>query len=211
MHLALIGMSGIGKSYWASKLAEMGFEYYGCDDLIAAKLWPDLNDSHDRLLAMANWMGFPHDNYYEPRAAQYLAYEVEVMQELIEKLHHASPDQKFVIDTTGSVVYVGAAVLTELKKQATLIYLAITPEVHQRILQKFWEHPRPIIWQNHFQQAADETETQAIERCYPALLNYRQQLYQHYSDIIIPYETHQQFDLTATDFLQLINIRKTPE
>ena len=204
MHLALIGMSGIGKSYWASKLAEIGFDYYGCDDLIAAKLWPDLSDSHDRLLAMANWMGFPHDSHYEPRAAQYLAYEVEVMQELIEKLRQAPPDQNIVIDTTGSVIYVGAELLTALKKQATLIYLDITPEVHQQMLQKFWQLPRPIIWQNHFHQAADETETQAIERCYPALLTYRQQLYKHYSDAIIPYEAHQQFDLTASEFLRLI-------
>jgi len=204
MHLALIGMSGIGKSYWATKLAEIGFEYYGCDDLIATKLWPDLSDSHDRLLAMANWMGFPHDSHYEPRAAQYLAYEVEVMQELMEKLRQASPDQKMVIDTTGSVIYVGEAVLTELKRLATLVYLDITPEVHEQMLQKFWQHPRPIIWQTHFQPAAAETQTQAIERCYPSLLTYRQQLYQHYSDVIIPYQAHQQFDLTASEFLQLI-------
>jgi hypothetical protein len=42
LRLALIGMSGSGKSYWSAKLAQQGFGHFCCDAMIAAKLAPDL-------------------------------------------------------------------------------------------------------------------------------------------------------------------------
>lgn len=40
MLLTLIGMSGVGKTFWATRLAAHGFSIIHCDSLIAAKLQP---------------------------------------------------------------------------------------------------------------------------------------------------------------------------
>jgi len=204
MHLALIGMSGIGKSYWSRRLTEIGYTYYGCDDLIATQLQAELNNSGDSLTEMANWMGFPYQSHYEPRARQYLHCEIEVMQAAVNQLKQAKADEKLVIDTTGSVIYVDPDILTELRQYATIVYLAITPKVHDNMLQRFFALPRPIIWQDQFQQLPHETPEAAIKRCYPNLLTYREQRYQECSDIVLPYAIHQQFELTAPQFLELI-------
>ena len=42
MRLALIGMAGAGKTYWADKLGGAGFKHICCDELIAAELASEL-------------------------------------------------------------------------------------------------------------------------------------------------------------------------
>lgn len=204
MHLALIGMSGIGKSYWSRRLTEIGYTYYGCDDLIAAQLQTELPTSEDSLLEMANWMGFPYQPHYPPRAQRYLECETDIMRAAITQLQQAAPDQKWVIDTTGSVIYIDPAILQTLRQHATVVYLAITPAIYQTMLERFFALPRPIIWQDQFNPLPHETPDQALKRCYPELLAYRQKQYETWCHGVLPYEAHQQFHLASDQFLGLI-------
>ena len=41
VNLALIGMSGAGKSYWSKKMEEKGYRWYNCDEMIAERLGPE--------------------------------------------------------------------------------------------------------------------------------------------------------------------------
>ena len=43
LKLALIGMSGSGKTFWANKLAECGYHLISCDDRIELKLAAELS------------------------------------------------------------------------------------------------------------------------------------------------------------------------
>ena len=61
MRISLIGMAGAGKTYWSIKLAQQGFRRFCCDDLIAAKLAPDLKRPDGSTMGMGEWMGFPYE------------------------------------------------------------------------------------------------------------------------------------------------------
>jgi len=73
MRLSLIGMAGSGKSYWSRKLAEHGFRRFCCDDMIEAKLAPELTRSDGTMMKVAEWMGFPYGPHYQECESQYLA------------------------------------------------------------------------------------------------------------------------------------------
>ena len=83
MKLSLIAMSGSGKSYWSAKLARHGFRHFDCDRMIASKLGPALTRADGTVLTLGEWMGFPYQPGYQQREAQYLAYEKEVLGEIL--------------------------------------------------------------------------------------------------------------------------------
>jgi dephospho-CoA kinase len=66
MILGLIGMSGVGKSYWADRLEAAGFDCFHCDDLIAQKLRPGFDVACGSVYDLGRWMGFPlsHSLYH---------------------------------------------------------------------------------------------------------------------------------------------------
>ena len=113
MRLSLIGMAGSGKSTWSSKLAEHGFRRYCCDDLIAAKLAPELTRTDGSTMKMSEWMGFPFEPHYHEFESKYLNYEIDVLGELFEHLANLknTSEVNIVIDTTGSVIYAGEVLL----------------------------------------------------------------------------------------------------
>ena len=101
MRLSLMGMSGSGKSYWSQKLAEHGFKRFCCDALIAQKLRSQLTAADGAPVEMGKWMGFPYEPGYRIREAQYLAFEVEVVREILEYLRNTTEsDEDIVVDTT---------------------------------------------------------------------------------------------------------------
>ena len=52
--LALIGMSGVGKSFWSKRLVNNGFRRFSCDDLIAERLGLRLSNNNKSTLNLAN-------------------------------------------------------------------------------------------------------------------------------------------------------------
>jgi hypothetical protein len=61
-------------------------------------------------------MGFPYQDGYQEREAQYLAYEKKVLAEILAEIRNEAldPQSKIVIDTTGSVIYTGEKCLDQL-------------------------------------------------------------------------------------------------
>jgi len=86
MNIALIGMSGIGKSYWSYKLTGCGFYRYCCDDMIEKKLHPSLLDKNGEKISMGRWMGFPYDSDYKNKEKIYLDLEKEVTADILDQL-----------------------------------------------------------------------------------------------------------------------------
>jgi shikimate kinase len=206
MYLSLIGMAGSGKSYWSIKLAEFGFYRFCCDDLIEEKLAPELRQAEGTSMGLAEWMGFPYEPQYKTRESRYLTYEIEVLNEILGHLENreANSEEKIVIDTTGSVIYTGQEVLRKLSRSTTVVHLSTPPQVKERMLQVYVAQPRPVLWRDLFDKKPDETNDEALARCYPELLSTRERLYRQYADVSIDYHKRNKENFAVHDFLREI-------
>jgi len=206
MRLSLIGMAGSGKSYWSMKLVEHGFRRFCCDDLIAAKLDPELTRPDGTTIELGQWMGFPYEPHYRERESKYLAYEIEVLTEILEYLESrkSNPEEKIVLDTTGSVIYTGERILRRLRRYTTVIYLSIPPEVRGQMLKAYVSNPHPMLWRNVFSKDPDETEQEALARCYPRLVVARERLYEHYANLSIDYYRRSEEGFGVSDLLNAV-------
>ncbi len=206
MRLSLIGMAGSGKSYWSIKLVEHGFRRFCCDDLIAAKLDPELTRPDGTTMELGQWMGFPYEPHYRERESKYLAYEIEVLTEILEYLESRKniPEEKIVLDTTGSVIYAGERILRRLRRYTTVIYLSIPPEVRGQLLKAYVSNPHPMLWRNVFSKEPDETQQQALARCYPRLVVARERLYEHYANVTIGYYRRSEEGFGVSDLLNAV-------
>jgi len=206
MRISLIGMAGSGKSFWSKKLAQYGFRRFCCDDLIAAKLVPDLTRPDGTTMEMGTWMGFPYERHYTKHESTYLTYEIEVLIEILEYLesHKNTPGENIVIDTTGSVIYTGEEILQKLFRYTTAIYLLTPPEVQEQLLNAYISKPHPMLWRDSFSKKSGETNQEALARCYPQLLSARRRLYARYADVEIDYYRRNEKGFTVTDFLHAV-------
>jgi hypothetical protein len=197
VHISLIGMSNIGKSYWARRLAvEGGFERVDCDRLVEGKLAGQLvklgyKGIHD----VAKWMGQPFDPQYPDTSRAYLACEREVMLETIERLGAASP-KPLAIDTTGSVIYVGGDIAERLKALTNVVYFEASSTHVSKLFERYMANPKPVIWGTSFAPRAGEAPFDALRRCYPDLLHDRAGRYRAMAHIALPFERHKASDAT---------------
>ena len=205
MRIGLFGMSGIGKTFWATQLATIGFECFHCDDLIASKLQRELDQPFDSLYDVGHWMGFPYENGFREKENLYLALERETLRDIIDTLASQPDDAKsVVVDLTGSAIYAPEEVMARLRQSVVMVYLTLTPEVHQTMLQAYLQQPRPLIWRGLFSQAPGDTLTMALQQSYARLITYRENLYEKYCDVKLDYLALRQTRLGVDEFLNVI-------
>jgi len=206
MRISLIGMAGSGKSYWSKKLAQHGFRRFCCDDLIASKLATNLTRPNRTKMNMGEWMGFPYERHYKKRESTYLAYEIEVLIEILEYLesHKDTHGKNVVIDTTGSVIYTGDKILQKLCRYTTVICLMTPSEVQEQLLNAYISKPHPMLWRDSFSKKPGETNQESLARCYPQLLSDRERLYARYADIEIDYYRRNEKGFSVADFLHVV-------
>lgn len=186
MILSLIGMSNTGKSYWAKKLeTEQGFTRFCCDDVIAEELMRRVSDVN--LLDMdacAAWLGNPEELGYKERERAYLDCEGQALLSAIER---SVQEPNAVIDTTGSVIYLADSIQQKLAQISTIVYLETTSQQIKEMTEKFYAHPKPLIWGQH--------------RSYPELLVWREKRYQALAHVTISYDTSHASDFTSDKLL----------
>ena len=186
LRLALIGMSGSGKSHWAKNLAALGCPTVCCDDQIEARLAPVLRSGgFEGINGVAAWMGWPDSPTYLEREAQYLSEEIAVLDEVLTGLE-SDPHRELVLDTTGSVISTGNHSLHRLRRQMTVIYLAASQEEIQLLIQRYLQDPKPVLWQGAFRPHPGETPRQTVVRCYPVLIAARRQSYEALAHLALP-------------------------
>src|SRR3989454_2238331 len=142
LRLALIGMSGAGKTFWTKKLAANGYPAGSCDDRIEQKLASRLAaGGYSGINGVAAWMGWPDSTTYAQREAEYLAEEIHALDEILTELER-EPEKSLVLDTTGSIIYTGNDLLMRLRRQMTIVHLAASAEEqqHDRHLARSEEH-----------------------------------------------------------------------
>src|ERR1700758_2154717 len=105
LRIALIGMSGAGKTFWTRQIAASGVPAISCDDRIEQKLAPRLAaGGFAGINGGAAWMGWPDSATYAEREADYLAEEIHALDEVLQQFEE-HPEKSLVLDTTGSLIY----------------------------------------------------------------------------------------------------------
>jgi len=206
MRLSLIGMAGSGKTHWSGKLEARGFRRFCCDDMIAEKLAPKLKKPGGTCMSVADWMGFPYEARYKDREDRYLSLEAEVLHEIIDYLEREKgrPQENIVVDTTGSVIYMGDDLVEKLSRLTTMVLLSTPPAVRGRLLEAYLSQPHPMVWKGMFSQEPGESHLDALSRCYPLLFASRARLYERHRDITIEYEESHRKSFSLDDFLSRI-------
>jgi shikimate kinase len=207
MKLALIGMSNVGKTLWSHRLEQHGFQRYSCDDMIETKLSTELQTQGFAGIAdVARWMGHPYDEQYPLTSALYLSFERQSLEEIIEILSDPAYNTRdIVVDTTGSVIYLGEDILRQLGELTTVVYLETPEDVQHEMMQNFFRNPKPLIWGDSFSVKQGESYDTALKRCYPLLLKERTNKYQEYADVVLEYHTLRQPTFTIHHFLDIVS------
>jgi hypothetical protein len=174
--LCLVGMSGVGKSFWAKRLEARGFVRHDCDGTIAAHLrelvTPEVGE--EPVHALGRWMGMPWTFGYSMREARYLALEESVTR---GALVAALSSDNQVIDTTGSVIYLPDELLGELRDMTRVVYLRTPAARRGRMLERYLAEPKPLVWGDAFHASPGELPEAALPRCYGELLDVRDRRY----------------------------------
>lgn len=198
LRLALIGMSGSGKSHWAKNLAALGCPTVCCDDAIETRLAPILQSGgYQGINGVAAWMGWPDSPTYAERESEYLREEIATLDDLLSCLEK-DPHRELVLDTTGSVICTGNHILHRLRRQMTILYLAASPEDTQLLIERYLKDPKPVLWQGVFQPRPGETPHDTVVRCYPLLIAARRQSYEALAHLTIATTTTRELSPPGT-------------
>ena len=204
LRLALIGMSGTGKTFWTKKLAESGIPATSCDDCIEQKLATRLAaGGYSGINGVASWMGWPDSPSYGVRESDYLAEEIHTLDEVLMELEKHR-EKSLVLDTTGSVIYTGNNLLMRLRRQMTIVYLGATAQEQQLLIERYLNDPKPVLWRGAFQAKPGESPRETVARCYPALIAARRQSYEALAHCTLPVADLRDDSLDAETFLKMI-------
>jgi len=212
--LALIGMSGAGKTFWTKRLAAAGWPAISCDDRIEQRLAPQLAAGvYAGINGVAAWMGWPDSATYAERESEYLAEEIGVLDEVLTELEKY-PEKPLVLDTTGSVIHTGNNLLMRLRRQMTVVYLAASAEEQQLLIQRYLTDPKPVLWRGAFQAKGEELPHETVGRCYPALIAARRRSYEALAHCTLQVaelrETAGEAAIDAASFLKKIQNKMEP-
>jgi shikimate kinase len=204
LRLALIGMSGAGKTFWTKKLTASGHPAICCDDRIEQKLALRLAaGGYAGINGVAAWMGWPDSATYSERESSYLSEEIHTLDEVLTELAK-QPEKSLVLDTTGSVIYTGNNVLMRLRRQMTIVYLAASAEEQQLLIERYLSDPKPVLWRGAFQPRPKESPRETVARCYPSLIAARRQSYEALAHCTLQVAALRDESLDTAAFLKMV-------
>lgn len=204
LRLALVGMSGAGKTFWSLRMAQAGYPAVCCDDVIESRLARRLAaGGFAGINGVAAWMGWPDSPTYAQREAEYLAEEIATLDEVLNGLEK-NASREVVLDTTGSVIYAGNHLLMRLRRQMKIVYLAATKEEQELLIGRYLNDPKPVLWRGAFQARAGEAPRETVKRCYPALIAARRQSYEALAHVTLQVAALRDGSLDASAFLDMI-------
>lgn len=209
MKISLIGMSNVGKTYWSKKLESKGFIRLGCDDMIEQKMKKELEKlGFCGIHNMSKWLGQPYDKNYYKNSQKYLDFEKNVVSEIIQIINgYHKNGINFVVDTTGSLIYLDKEILLNLKNITKIILLDTPFPIQKKMFKAYIQNPKPVIWGKHFIYNHGQTYFEALTDCYPKLLAYRTSKYKEYADIAIDYSFQRSKNINTNIFIKFIQSR----
>ena len=110
--------------------------------------------------------------------------------------------KNLVFDTTGSVAQLAPETLKALKENCLIVHLDVGEDSLARMIEKFFEDPKPVAWGEYFKQREGETEDAALRRSYPTLLSERLKKYRDFAHVNI--SAREVYDTSAEKTLEVI-------
>jgi len=206
VNLALIGMSGTGKSYWSKKMENSGFRRYSCDNLIAERLSSELGNKGKSTLNLAKWMGKPYSEGYLRAESLYLKLEEEVLTFICDELENSSlKDEPVVVDTTGSLIYLNTNLLNRLRKLVRTVHLTLPVQKHNELFESYLVEPKPLIWKGKYIPLESENQQNTLRRCYSELLAFRNERYSLISDCELEFSFHHCPKTRLNEILEIVS------
>lgn len=200
--LTMIGMSNIGKTLWSKKLRSHNFNHINCDAILETMLEPELKAlGYKGLADMAKWMGHPYEKHFKQNEKKLSELESSLFKKIINNLEN--PVTNTTVDTPGSFIYAGEKICNQYKEKSLIIYIEATDGMKAGMFENFIKNPKPITWAKSFNKQEDESNLEALKRCYPELLAYRSRHYEKYADVTIPYSKLEK-NFSAKKFLELV-------
>jgi len=179
LYIALIGMSSVGKSHRANELVrKLKWQCWSVDEKIAARIAASLPvaDVH----GLAEWMQTPDTAGYAERETTYLDLENDETRAAVP-----NATDNFVLDTTGSSVYLPDETLDELRSRYLIVHLSANKEKLTQMVKRYFETPKPVVWGPAYEPRNDENAADSLRRCYPQLLDWRMKKYNELADVTI--------------------------
>ena len=175
LRIAFVGMSNIGKSYTGSRLAKaFNFDLIQVDQLI----WESLGQGS--MADFAAWQGQPYSEGYAEREAKSIALESEATAKSLD-----FPLKNAILDTTGSVIYTSEDVQEKLLSNWYIVHISASERDIAQLKVNYFQHPKPLVWNDHYKREAGQTVDEAILNSYPNLLASRAKAYAALADATI--------------------------
>ena len=175
LRIAFVGMSNIGKSYTSSRLSQaFNFDLIQIDKLI----WESLGQAS--MADFAAWQGQPYSEGYTEREAKSIALESDATAKAL-----STPMKNAILDTTGSVIYTRKDVQKQLITDWYIVHISASDTDIEKLKEYYFKHPKPLIWNGHYEQGSKQTENEAILSSYPNLLASRAVAYAELADVTI--------------------------
>lgn len=194
LKIAFIGMSNIGKSYTAMRLAtKYDFNLIEVDKLI----WENLG--HDSMDAFAKWQGHPYTDGYAAREKHSISLETEATRKALQ-----TKTRNPMIDTTGSVIYTDEDVLGMLRDDYYVVYIEAMADHIERLKVQYFKQPKPLVWAGHYEKLDGKSETESILECYPKLLASRSEAYAILADVTLPSTMILNADVTIENIFEAV-------
>jgi shikimate kinase len=189
LSLCFIGMSNCGKSHWSTQLErELGFRMVSVDEEIEDAIAPELAAAEcSGIDGMAQWMGFPSDERFKANEATYLGHEENLTAAAVATAAGAGGDPaNFVLDSTGSVIYLSQATLEKMQSRFLVVHLEASDDMLEKMADNYFLTPKPVVWGDCYRQKDGEEPEDALRRSYPELLRTRRARYHALAHVTIP-------------------------
>ncbi len=189
LRIALVGMSGAGKSFWTKRLSEPAAIPASPATTSSKSAFARTSPPRDTLASTVSppgWVGPTARPTHNANPDATLSAEIAVLDDLLSELERDS-QRELVLDTTGSVIYAGNNILMRLRRQMTVVYLAAAPQERELYcVGRYLSDPKPVLWRGAFQPKSDETPRDTVARCYPKLAAARRQSYEALAHCTLP-------------------------
>jgi hypothetical protein len=75
------------------------------------------------------------------------------------------------------------------------------------MFQQYIEQPKPVVWHDSFRKNPDESNEEALKRCYPELIEDRTERYYKYADVTLIMDRENRDRFSTKRILQLAGAR----